>query len=60
MPNAEEGVEIRNALFGIMLFEYGGIIQECEWPLEAGKDKEIYSSIKPLEGKQLCLDNFFF
>ena len=30
MPKAEEGVETRKAVIGIMLFEDGGIIQECE------------------------------
>ena len=29
-PKAEDGVETRKAVVGIMLFEDGGIIQECE------------------------------
>ena len=47
-------------MIGIMLFEDGGIIHECEKLLEAGKDKEVYSPIKPLEGRQHCQDHFFF
>lgn len=58
MPKAEDGVETRKAVVEVMLFEDGGIIQECEQPLEAGKDKEVYSPIKPQEGKQLCQDHF--
>ena len=60
MPKAEKGVETRKAVVGIMLFEDGGIIHECEKLLEAGKDKEVYSPIKPLEGRQHCQDHFFF
>lgn len=52
---AEEGVGAREAMVGIMPFEDGGRGKESGWPLEAEKDKEVYSVyslMKPLEGTQ--------
>lgn len=39
---------------GKMHFEGGGRGKECGWPLEARKDKEAASPMKPPEGTQLC------